>query len=88
MNRFIKIQLWVLLLGTLFAWGNFAREIYIWSQTQSTCGQAACSLPVVGAPTSFASLFITPCFMGALFFTAAFLLNILAQRRAKSQPDT
>ena len=66
MKKLIWIQFWVLLLGTLFAWSNFSWELYNWLQ------QKSCTL---GCATPGTNPFLTPCFYGAIFFTAAFILS-------------
>ncbi|HNZ83770.1 MAG TPA: hypothetical protein PLA41_02340 [Candidatus Pacearchaeota archaeon] len=63
----IKKQFYVLLLGTIFAWGNFIYEFINWQKEQ------ACT---TGCSAGAANPFLTPCFFGALFFLAAFLLNL------------
>ena len=67
MKKIIIAQFVVLLLGTLFAWGNFSYELYNW------LNERACTL---GCPATFGTNpFLTPCFYGALFFTLAFVLS-------------
>lgn len=74
MKPIITAQFWVLLAGTLFAWVNFTREMVAWLQNR-TC--PACA---IGASTN---PFLTPCFYGALFFTAAFILSIMLMMKKK-----
>jgi hypothetical protein len=75
-EKLIKIQSAILLLGTVFAWTNFAFELFSWLRNSS------CAL---GCSVS-ANPFFSPCFYGALFFLAAFVLNLMilkASRQAR-----
>lgn len=65
MKKVIKFQFIILLLGTLFAWGNFGYELYNWLKIGKQIGCA------IGAINPF----FTPCFFGAIFFTIAFALS-------------
>lgn len=67
MKTYIWIQFVVLLGGTIFAWTNFFLELnqYL-AKTSCTSGCAAGTNPVY-----------TPCFWGAIFFSIAFILNLL-----------
>ena len=65
MRKIIVSQFIVLLLGTLFAWGNFSYELYNWLGVGKQVGCA------IGATNPF----FTPCFYGAIFFTIAFILS-------------
>jgi hypothetical protein len=58
----------VLLLGTLFAWGNFILELNAW--IKNTSCPTGCVVGVVNP-------FYTPCFYGAIFFTIAFVLSAI-----------
>jgi len=78
MRKLVWAEFWVLLLGTLFAWGNFARELYAWLQTGS-CADVSCSLTAPVNP------FLTPCFFGALFFTVAFILSAVILKRENNK---
>jgi len=74
MRKIIIAQFTVLLLGMLFAWGNFTWELVNW------LNQRACTL---GCPTAFGvNPFLTPCFYGALFFTAAFVLSAVMLKKS------
>ena len=64
----VKIQFFVLLGGTVFAWYNFLSEYFAWKKGKQCKG---------GCPTNAKSPFLTPCFGGAVFFTVAFILNLL-----------
>ena len=68
MKSVIIAQFVILLMGVLFAWGNFAYELYNWLNNK------ACT---TGCAQGLANPFLTPCFYGALFFTVAFILSIL-----------
>lgn len=65
MKKIIQAQFVLLLAGTLFAWFNFAYELFEWLKKQAC--QSGC----------YAGLnpFFTPCFYGAIFFTASFVLS-------------
>jgi hypothetical protein len=64
----VQIQFWVLLIGTIFAWYNTSLEIIDWSRGKK-CKR--------GCPVNAKNPFLSPCIYGALFFTAAFVLNLL-----------
>jgi len=69
MKRLVLIQFVVLLAGAIFAWVNFFLELADW------LNHRACT---IGCPvTQIKNPFFTPCFWGAVFFTVAFVLNIL-----------
>lgn len=72
MKKIILIQFFVLLIGTLFAWVNFAYEFINW------IGKRACT---TGCAVGLVNPFLTPCFYGAIFFTIAFILNIIILRK-------
>ena len=73
MKKLIKTQFFVLLLGTVFAWGNFGVELNNWLNDKAcTTGWAVGANP-----------FVTPCFFGALFFTLAFVLSIKMLKKSK-----
>ena len=71
MKNLLKLQFYVLLAGTVFAWGNFGYELYSWLNQQN------CQL---GCPAYGPNPFLTPCFFGAIFFTVAFVLNVLIKK--------
>ena len=75
MTKLIKIQFYVLLGGTLFAWANFGNEVVKWL-TQNNA--VSCS------GTKLTNPFITPCFGGAIFFTIAFVLSVLLMKECKT----
>jgi hypothetical protein len=73
MTKLIKTQFFILLLGTLFAWGNFGLELNNWLNDRvCTTGCAVGANP-----------FVTPCFFGALFFTLAFVLSVSMLKKSK-----
>jgi len=75
MKKIIKTQFIVLLLGTLFAWGNFAWELISWINKKSC--ELGCSAPGTNP-------FLTPCFYGALFFTFSFILSAILLKKSKT----
>ena len=72
MKKVLTSQFIVLLIGTVFAWGNFAYELSGWLKVGSC--QTGCA---IGATNPF----LTPCFYGALFFTLAFVLSIVSLKK-------
>ncbi len=64
----IKLQFFVLLGGTAFAWYNFLSEYFYW-KTHKKCKS--------GCPINPKNPFLSACFGGAVFFTIAFILNLL-----------
>jgi hypothetical protein len=72
MRKIILIQFIVLLIGTVFAWFNFAQELINW------LAKRACT---TGCAIGLVNPFLTPCFYGAIFFTVAFILSILLVRK-------
>jgi hypothetical protein len=74
MKKLIVSEFVVLLLGTMFAWGNFGVELNSWLHSQSC--PTGCVVGVVNP-------FYTPCFYGALFFTLAFILSAVIFAKTK-----
>jgi hypothetical protein len=74
MKKIILAQFWVLLLGTVFAWVNFGQELVNWLQKR------ACT---TGCAVGLVNPFLTPCFYGAIFFTAAFILSCIIVKKSK-----
>ncbi|MDD5014512.1 MAG: hypothetical protein PHW73_05355 [Atribacterota bacterium] len=74
MKKIIKIQFIVLLCGTLFAWGNFIKELFDWMNKR------ACT---TGCAVGLVNPFFTACFYGAIFFTIAFILNIIILKKSQ-----
>lgn len=66
---------WLLVAGTLFAWGNFAYETYRYLQPQPTPSAFSCP-----AGEAVPNPFTTSCFYGALIFLAALLVAALLRR--------
>ncbi|MCX6738265.1 MAG: hypothetical protein NTY11_02530 [Candidatus Parcubacteria bacterium] len=77
MKKIIISQFIVLLIGTLFAWFNFIRELVAWLNYRSC--EVGCSLS--GAVVN---PFLTPCFYGMLFFTIAFILSVIMLKNRKN----
>ncbi|MFA6301396.1 MAG: hypothetical protein WC609_03560 [Candidatus Paceibacterota bacterium] len=69
MDKIIMYQFFILLLGTLFAWGNFVFEFVAWRKGK-ICATCVADGKVVNP-------FRTPCFYGAIFFTIAFVLSMV-----------
>ncbi|MDD5032399.1 MAG: hypothetical protein PHR36_05195 [Patescibacteria group bacterium] len=72
MRKIILTQFIILLAGTVFAWFNFTVELKGW------LGQGTCAL---GCAAGVVNPFLTPCFYGAIFFTAAFVLSAILVRK-------
>ncbi len=69
MKKLITTQFFILLIGTVFAWSNFASELFSWLNGRAcTTGCSAAGQAV--------NPFLTPCFYGAIFFTLAFILSL------------
>ncbi len=66
---------WLLTAGTIFAWGNFAYEVYRFMQPQPAASAFSC-------PQGAAAVnpLMTPCFYGALIFLAALVVSVLILR--------
>lgn len=73
MKKILISQVIVLSAGTLFAWYNFLKEYANW------LGAGSCT---TGCTTS-ANPFLSSCFFGALFFTTALVLGIIALEKIK-----
>ena len=74
MKKIIVAQFIVLLIGTLFAWSNFVSELIKWLNGKSCT--TSCAINLSSNP------FISACFYGAIFFTAAFVLSaVLLKKR-------
>ena len=74
MKNTIISQFVILLVGTVFAWGNFSYELYLW------LNQKPCTTGCYATTGSLVNPFFTPCFYGALFFLTAFILSIILLR--------
>lgn len=66
----------MLLLGTLFAWGNFGYELYRYSQPHEGL-YLSCSGTVAAHPV------YTPCFVGALIYLTALTVALVGGRRRR-----
>ena len=76
MKKLIIAEFVVLLLGTLFAWGNFLSELLSWINGRKC--ETGC---IIGLTNPF----FTPYFYGALFFTLAFILSAILLAKAMKQ---
>lgn len=74
MKKIIKLQFWILLVGTIFAWGNFSVELNDWLNGR------ACT---TGCAVGLVNPFLTPCFYGAIFFLIALGLSIMLVKNNK-----
>jgi len=72
MKKIIIAQFIVLLIGTLFAWTNFAMELVNWLEKR------VCT---TGCAVNLTNPFLTPCFGGAIFFTIAFILSAIILKK-------
>lgn len=79
MKKLIAVQFILLLLGTLFAWGNFTIEFIDWLNKRSC---------TTGCAVGLVNPFLTPCFYGAIFFAVAFILSALLLKKVKQQTAT
>ena len=75
-RRGARQLLGMLVLGTVFAWGNFAYELYRYCQPHEG-PYLSCSGTVAAHPV------YTPCFVGALIYLAALVVAVLGARRAR-----
>lgn len=66
---------WLLAAGTVFAWSNFAYELYLFIQPQPVTPAFSCQKSVAAI-----NPLMTPCFYGALIFLAALVTSILILR--------
>ncbi|MGZ5205645.1 MAG: hypothetical protein ACXWIZ_12175 [Caldimonas sp.] len=66
---------WLLAAGTIFAWGNFAYEVYRFSQPQPSPSAFSCA-----KDAAVANPLTTPCFYGALIYLAAFVVSLVILR--------
>lgn len=65
---------WLLAVGTVFAWGNFAYELFLYSRQRPAPAFRCPPGEVVVHPL------MTPCFYGALIFLAAFAISLFILR--------
>lgn len=69
--------MWLLLAGTLFAWGNFAYQLYIFYQPR-VGDYLGCSGVTDAHPI------YTPCFIGAVIYLGAFIASLVIVKSKKS----
>jgi len=74
-KKLVFSQFIVLLLGTIFAWGNLALETYNYLN-QKPC-QFSCTASQVVNPV------FTPCFYGALTFLTALILSDIMLKQSR-----
>ena len=74
MKKLILVQFWVLLAGTLFAWGSFGIEMIDFLNDRAC--RTGCAVGVVNP-------FLTSCFYGAIGFTVAFVLSAVILKKIK-----
>jgi len=72
MKKLILTQFYLLLAGTIFAWSNFGRELYLWLNNESC---QSCALTPMTNP------FLTPCFYGAVMFLISFILAVKIKKQ-------
>jgi len=75
MRKIILIQFFILLAGTIFAWFNFAVELMDWLQKR------VCT---AGCAAGLSNPFLSPCFYGAIFFTAAFVSSAILMKKSRN----
>ena len=68
MKKLIKVQFFILLVGTVFAWGNFIWELVNYLQDKECA---------TGCVVGLVNPFRTPCFFGAMFFLVAFVFSAI-----------
>jgi len=73
-RRAVRQLTGMLVLGTVFAWGNFAYELYRYGQPHEG-PYLSCSGTVAAHPV------YTPCFIGALIYLAALAVALVGARR-------
>jgi hypothetical protein len=71
---------WLLIAGTVFAWGNFAYEVYRFSQPQPTVSAFSCP-----KDEALVHPLMTPCFYGAMIYLAALVVSIFILRSRTSR---
>jgi hypothetical protein len=76
-RRGVRQLVGMLVLGTVFAWGNFAWELYRWCQPHEG-PYLSCSGTVAAHPVS------TPCFVGALIYLTALAVAVAGARRGRA----
>ncbi len=71
---------YLLIAGTIFAWSNFALEIYKYYSSQ-TAVKVSCS----GVATD--NVFLTPCFYGSVIFLMALIVSMVINNLSKKKLD-
>lgn len=74
MKKIIIAQFIILAIGTLFAFINFFLELMAWVNKKGCT--TGCATPGINP-------FLTPCFYGALFFGASFVLSCILMKKNK-----
>ncbi len=83
MKKIIKIQFFILLIGSVFSWTNFINELFAWLNKQACENNCLATGEVVNP-------FLSDSFYSALFFALALILNLLlllASREKKTAPE-
>lgn len=62
---------WLLAAGTVFAWGNFAYEVFRYSQPTAPASAFSCA-----REQALVHPLMTPCFYGAMIYLAALLVSM------------
>jgi hypothetical protein len=70
---------WLLAAGTVFAWGNFAYEVYRFTQPKPSTSAFSCQKEAV-----LVHPLMTPCFYGAVIYLAALAVSMLILRSRAS----
>jgi hypothetical protein len=71
---------WLLSAATVFAWGNFAYEVYRFSQPQASASAFSCP-----KEEAVVHPLMTPCFYGALIYLSALVVSMLVLRARASR---
>jgi hypothetical protein len=71
---------WLLVAGTVFAWSNFAYEVYRFSQPGAAVSAYSCP-----KDEAVVHPLLTPCFYGALIYLAAFTVSLFILRARASR---
>jgi hypothetical protein len=80
-RRAVRQLTGMLVLGTLFAWGNFGYELYRYYQPHAG-PYLSCSGTVAAHPV------YTPCFVGALIYLTALVVALVGAGRRRTPPPT
>jgi hypothetical protein len=71
---------WLLAAGTVFAWGNFAYEVYRYSQPHASVSAFSCP-----REEALVHPLMTPCFYGAMIYLAALVVSVFIFRARKAR---